>query len=125
MYSLPSFSSSLSTTMATSTSPTLIKKPLVEWDKKDVATFLDANKHNYLIEEDLAARFVGLKYNGRGLLMLRRDELVGDGMPPGDATTIMSLITDLKIAKGVHDPGKLNLDSFSNFAYLLTGLSLL
>ena len=38
--------------------------------------------------------------------MLTKDELVGDGMRKGGACAIMSLISDLKLAIGVHEPRK-------------------
>ena len=110
--------------MATSTSPIMIHKPLVDWDQRDVETFLNNNKGKYFFDDACVDLIVAQDYSGRGLLMLTRDELVGNGMRPGDATTIMSLITDLKLAMGVRDPRKWNLDSFSNSAYMLTVLSL-
>ena len=44
-------------------------------------------------------------------------------MKIGHACTIMSLITDLKLAMGVCEPRKWNSDLFSNYTYLLTILS--
>ena len=43
-------------------------------------------------------------------------------MKIGHASTIMSLITDLKLAMCVREPRKWNSDSFSNYAYLLAVL---
>ena len=74
--------------MATSTSPIMIHKPLVDWDQRDVETFLNNNKGKYFFDDACVDLIVAQDYSGRGLLMLTRDELVGNGMRPGDATTI-------------------------------------
>ena len=92
--------------MATSTIPVMIDKPLVDWDQGDVETFLNNNKGKYFFDDACVGLIVGQGYTGRGLLMLTRDELVGDGIGKGDACTIMSLITDLKLAMDVHEPRK-------------------
>ena len=55
-------------------------------------------------------------------LRVTKGMLVGNGMRTGHACTIMSLITDLKLAMGVREPRKWNSDSFSDYAYLLTSL---
>ena len=61
-------------------------------------------------------------YSLPSLLRVTKDMLVGNGMRTGHACTIMSLITDLKLAMGVREPRKWNSDSFSDYAYLLTSL---
>ena len=102
-YSLPSLSSSPPTTMATSTSPFVINKPFVEWDRGDVETFLKNNQAKYFLDDECVRFIVKQKYTGRGLLMITEDRLVGDGMKRGDACTVMSLISE---AKGVLEPRK-------------------
>ena len=116
-------SSSPPTTMTTSTSPVVINKPLVDWDRGDVETFLKNNQGKYFLDDACVDFIVEQRFTGRGLLILTRDELIGNGMKRGDAYMVMSLITDLKLAKGVCEPRKWNSDSFSNYAYLLTVLS--
>ena len=111
--------------MATSTSPTLIYKPVFHWDQRDVENFLNDNKQKYFFNDNSIDLIVGQELSGRCLLMLTKDDLVGVGMKAGPAHSIMRLITDLKQTIGVREPRKWNLDSFSNYAYLLTVLSLL
>ena len=90
--------------MATSTSPVVINKPLVDWDVGDVETFLKNNQRKYFLNDACVGFIVEQGFTGRGLLMITEDKLVGDGMKRGPACTIMSLISDLKLAKGVREP---------------------
>ena len=109
-HSLPSLSSSPPTTMATSTSPVMIDKPLVDWDQGDVETFLKNNQGTYLLNDACIDLIVDQEYTGRGLLSITQDTLVRSGLKLGHAFTFMSLITDLKLAMGIHEPRKWNSD---------------
>ena len=121
--SLPSLSSSTPTTMATSTSPVMINKPVLDWDEGDVVTFLKNNQQHYFLSDACIGFLVEQGFTGRGLLRIMEDSLVKSGMKLGHASTIMSLISELKLVTGVRGPRKWNSDSFSNYAYLLTILS--
>ena len=99
-HSLPSLSSSPPTTMATSTSPVMIDKPLVDWDQWDVKTFLNNNKGKYCFDDACVDLIVDQGYTGRGLLSITQDTLVRNGLKLGHAFTFMSLITDLQTGNG-------------------------
>ena len=101
--------------MAMSTSPVVINKPLVDWDEGDVETFLKNNQEKYFLNDACIGLIVEQGFTGRGLLRIMQDRLVGNGMKIGHASTIMSLISDLKLAMGVREPRKWNSDSFTNY----------
>ena len=100
----------------------MIDKPLVDWDQKDVETFLKNNQGKYFLDDACIGFIVEQGFTSRGLLRIPEDRLVGNGMKIGHRARL-SLITDLKLAMGVCEPRKWNSDSFSNYAYLLTILS--
>ena len=110
--------------MATSTSPTMYK-PVFHWDQRDVETFLKDNKEKYFLNDEAIGLIVGQEICGSSLLELTRDDLDRCGMKVRHALSILRVIRELKQMRDVREPCKCNLDSFSNYAYLLTVLSLL
>jgi len=90
--------------MAMSTSPFVHNKPVDDWSEEDVQTFLTKNQAKYHLNDASVKFIVEQEFTGKGLLMLTEDKLVGYGMKRGPACTVVCLITDLKLAKGLKPP---------------------
>lgn len=108
--------------MAKSTSPLMLDKPVKDWSEGDVQAFLINNQKKYHLKDTSINLIVELEFTGRGLLTLTEDKLIGYGMNRGPACTVVCLLTDLKLAKGLSQPGKWNSEPFSHYAYPLTVL---
>ena len=106
-------------------SPSLfvLDKPVDDWSEGDVQIFLKNNQQKYHLKDASINLIVELEFTGMGLLTIREDELIGYGMNRGPARSVICLITALKLAKGLSEPGKETRISFSNYANLLTVLS--
>ena len=91
--------------MAMSTSPFVLDKPVDDWSEGDVQALLIENQAKYHLQDASINLIVQLGFTGRGFLTITEDDLIGCGMKKGPARMVVCLITDLKLAKGLSEPG--------------------
>ena len=83
----------------------MLDKPVDDWSEGDVQAFLMNNQAKYHLKDASINLIVEHRIHWQGFLTITEDERIGYGMNRGPARTVMCLITDLKLAKALSEPG--------------------